>query len=86
MIKREYADYLQDILESIEALEEFVKDMRLKDFKKDRKTVFASIRCFEIIGEATKNIPRSIRNKYHDMPWIEMAGMRDKLIHEYFEQ
>jgi uncharacterized protein with HEPN domain len=65
MIKREYADYLQDILESIEALEEFVKDMRLKDFKKDRKTVFASIRCFEIIGEATKNIPRSIRNKYH---------------------
>jgi len=84
MIKREYSDYLQDIFESINALEEFVKDMRLTDFKKDRKTMFAAIRCFEIIGEATKNMPRSIRNTYNDVPWIEMAGMRDKLIHEYF--
>ncbi len=84
MTKREHSDYLKDIYDSITALEEFVKGMNLKKFTKDRKTVFAAIRCFEVIGEATKNIPRAFRNKHPDMPWNEMAGMRDKLIHEYF--
>ncbi len=84
MRKREFADYLQDIYDSITALEEFVGKMTLKDFKGDKKTIYAAIRCFEVIGEATKKIPSVFRSKYPDVPWSKMAGMRDKLIHEYF--
>jgi uncharacterized protein with HEPN domain len=64
--------------------EEFVGKMTLKDFKGDKKTIYAAIRCFEIIGEATKKIPNAFRNNYPAVPWDKMAGMRDKLIHEYF--
>lgn len=84
MKKRDYIDYLQDIMDSINAVEEFVKGMEYVDFKKERKTLFAVIRGIEVIGEATKNIPRTIRSRYPEIPWNDMAGMRDKLIHEYF--
>jgi len=81
---REYGDYIQDIMDSIDAIEEFVKDIEYDDFEDDKKTVFAVTRAIEIIGEATKKIPVSLRNKYPQIPWKDMAGMRDKLIHEYF--
>ena len=84
MKKREYGDYIQDIQESIDDVEEFVRGMTIEDFKKDRKTIFAVTRAIEIIGEATKNIPKSFRNKYPEIPWRDIAGMRDKLTHEYF--
>jgi len=58
--------------------------MTFKDFKDDDKTIFAVIRALEVIGEASKKIPKSIRNKYPQIPWREITGMRDKLIHEYF--
>ncbi|MBV9387567.1 MAG: DUF86 domain-containing protein [Chroococcidiopsidaceae cyanobacterium CP_BM_ER_R8_30] len=58
--------------------------MSIDDFKRDRKTFFAVTRAIEIIGEAVKNIPEFIRNKYPDIPWRAIAGMRDKLVHEYF--
>jgi uncharacterized protein with HEPN domain len=58
--------------------------MDFNDFVKDRKTVFAVIRALEIIGEAAKNIPLQVKNRYPQIPWKEMAGMRDKVIHEYF--
>jgi uncharacterized protein with HEPN domain len=84
MKKREIEDFVRDILESINAIEEFVKGFTFPDFIKEKKTIFAVIRAIEIIGEATKNIPKSFRNKYLEVPWDEMAGMRDKLIHHYF--
>ena len=84
MMKREFTDSLIDICESIIALEEFTGTMTLKDFKDDKKTIYAAIRCFEVMGEATKKIPNVFRSKYPDVPWGTMAGMRDKLIHEYF--
>lgn len=84
MKNREYGDYVEDILDSINAIEEFVKGMNFEDFTKDKKTIFAVVRAIEIIGEATKNIPKSVRNKYAEIPWRDMAGMRDKVIHEYF--
>lgn len=84
MKNREYGDYIQDILDSIDAIEEFVKEMQFKDFSKDKKTIYAVVRGVEIIGEATKHIPASIRNKYPKIPWKDMSGMRDKVIHEYF--
>ena len=83
-MKREYGDYIQDIIDSIDAIEEFVKGLDYDDFEDDKRTVFAVTRAIEIIGEATKNIPVTLRNKYPQIPWKDMAGMRDKLIHEYF--
>lgn len=84
MVKRVYTDYIQDILESINDIENFIKGMNFDDFKNDRKTVNAVVRSIEIIGEASKKIPKSIRDIRPDIPWKKMSGMRDKLTHEYF--
>ena len=84
MSKRNIKLYVKDILEAIKAIEKFVEGMDFESFKEDDKTSSAVIRKFEIIGEATKNIPQSIKEKYPHIPWKEMAGFRDKLIHFYF--
>lgn len=76
--------YLKDILEAMDAIEEFAEGLEFEEFRKDDKTSSAVIRKFEIIGEASKNVSVSIRRKYQQVPWKEMAGMRDKLIHFYF--
>ena len=84
MSKRDVKLYVRDILEAIKAIEKFVEGMDFENFKEDDKTSSAVIRKFEIIGEATKNIPQSIKEKYPHIPWKEMAGFRDRLIHFYF--
>lgn len=84
MRKRDYRDYFKDILDSIDDIEDFIRDMDFEAFRRDKKTIYAVVRCIEVIGEATKNIPRAIRDKHRELPWRKMAGMRDKLIHEYF--
>jgi len=84
MVKRVYTDYIQDILDSINDIKHFVEGMNFDDFKIDRKTVNAVVRCIEIIGEASKKIPKSIRDTRPEIPWKKMVGMRDKLTHEYF--
>jgi len=82
--KREVRDYLNDILQSIADSRLFISGMSYDQFCADRKTVNAVVRSLEIIGEATKKIPAEIRSRNPELPWIEIAGMRDKLIHEYF--
>ncbi len=62
----------------------FTAGMEWESFSKDDKTLFAVIRAIEIIGEAAKKIPQEVKALYPDIPWQDMAGMRDKLIHEYF--
>lgn len=83
-MKRDYRVYLDDIIEAIGKIEEYSKGLSFDRFSEDRKVVDATVRNFEIIGEATKHMPQKIRSKYPDIPWRAMAGMRDKLIHEYF--
>ena len=84
MGKRDYGDYIKDIIDSINDIETFIKDIDFEEFAGDKKTVNAVIRSIEVIGEAAKKIPKSLKNKHSIIPWKKMAGMRDKLIHEYF--
>lgn len=77
--------YLKDIKTAITSIDEFIEGLDFNQFKVDDKTSSAVIRKFEIIGEATKNIPEVIRKKYPEIPWKDIAGMRDKLIHAYSE-
>jgi uncharacterized protein with HEPN domain len=76
--------YIQDIIEACSSIIEYTKGYNLEQFKADKKTVDAVIRNLEIIGEAAKKISQDIREKYSILNWRGMAGMRDKLIHEYF--
>ena len=81
---REIIDYLNDIDDSISDILNFTADISYEEFEADKKTQHAVIHCLEVIGEAVKKIPDDIRNRYNKIPWKEIAGMRDKLIHEYF--
>ncbi len=81
---KEYSDYLADIIEYAGKASKFLEGISLKAFKADEEKALAVIRALEIIGEAATKIPKSLRMKYPQVPWIEMTGMRDKLIHDYF--
>jgi len=76
--------YLKDILAAVESIQSFVAGMEYEAFQSDDKTLSAVIRKFEIIGEAAKHIPYTVRQRNPHIPWKEMAGMRDRLIHFYF--
>jgi uncharacterized protein with HEPN domain len=83
-MRKEFLDYLDDIIEAMNDATKFVEGLEYDDFKEDRKTIYAVTRALEIIGEAVKKIPDSVKSRYAKIPWKEMAGMRDKVIHEYF--
>ena len=84
MNKRKTRLYIKDIFEYMERAEKHLDKIEKDKFLQDNKTCDAVIRCIEVIGEATKNVPDNIRNKYPSIPWRDMAGMRDKIIHSYF--
>jgi len=73
-------DYLNDIFESIINIKLFLKDIDYSTFQKDIKTQYAVIRALEIIGEASKKIPKEVKENYSWIPWRLITGMRDKLI------
>jgi len=76
--------YIQDILESMEAIEEYVQSTTEEQFYRNRQVQDAVLRRLEIIGEAVKNLDEDFRNRYPEIPWKKVAGLRDVLIHEYF--
>lgn len=82
--QRDYSDYLNDILNALNKGLSFIKGMSLEEFSKDEKTQFAVIRAIEVVGEASKKIPTEIKNQYKEIPWKNIGGMRDILIHDYF--
>jgi len=76
--------YLEDILESIERIEVYTHNLSESEFEKNTEKQDAVLRRIEIIGEAVKNISHDTRQKYPEVPWRKMAGMRDVVIHQYF--
>ena len=84
-MKRNYKLFLEDISERITMIDRYTAGMSFEEFVQDDKTVSACIREIEVIGEAVKQIPKDITDRFDDLPWSLMAKMRDKLIHWYFE-
>lgn len=83
-MKKDVKIFILHIFDNITAIEKFTKGLQFDDFKKDEKTIYATVRAIEIIGEAVKNIPQNFKNKYKEIEWKKIAGTRDKLIHDYF--
>jgi uncharacterized protein with HEPN domain len=81
---RDTSIYIKDIITAIDSISQFVEGTDFHQFCEDDKTSSAVMQKLQIIGEAVKNVPTDIKQRYADIPWKEMAGMRDRLIHQYF--
>ncbi len=84
-MKRDYKLYLKDIRDSIKQIEEYMQNISEENFKKNKQLQDAVIRRFEIMGEASRNIPRALKEKNKHVPWIEISQFRDLMVHGYFE-
>lgn len=82
-MKKDDIVYLKHILDAISRIEEYIKGLNYDDFMDNSLVQDGVVRQIEIVGKATKRVSTEIREKYPDIPWRKMAGMRDKLIHDY---
>jgi uncharacterized protein len=83
--KREFLDFMEDIVKAMDQVERYVAGLTLDQLRDDELRSDALCKTIEIIGEATKHIPADVRKRYPDIPWRDMAGMRDVLVHGYFQ-
>ncbi len=83
-IKRDYIFYLEDMQTSMLRIKEYIGNMEFIQFKMSYMVVDAVIRNFEIIGEASKSLPKEVKLKYPQIPWKKMYGLRNIITHEYF--
>jgi uncharacterized protein with HEPN domain len=81
---RDYLLFIEDILDAITKIEAYVANLSFEEFSNNSMAIDATIRNFEVIGEASKNIPKKIKEKYPDVEWKEATGFRNVLIHNYF--
>ena len=81
---RDYKLFIKDVADAINDIEVFIGEMRYEEFLIDKKTQKAVVWQIHVVGEATKNIPESMREKYKEVPWKYMARIRDKIAHFYF--
>ncbi|OGU75466.1 MAG: hypothetical protein A2V93_09340 [Ignavibacteria bacterium RBG_16_34_14] len=85
MSRRDWKILFEDIVESINKIEEYIKGLSFEDFSHNSLIIDAVVRNIEIIGEASKNMPQAIQNKFHDIPWQKLKGIRNRIVHEYFK-
>jgi uncharacterized protein with HEPN domain len=84
MSERDWKILFEDILESIEKIEKYTEGISFDDFVLNSMAIDAVIRNIEIIGEASKNVPDLVKGKHPEIPWKKMAGIRNRIVHEYF--
>ncbi len=84
MRERDWRIRVRDILQAVERISRYTEGMKFEDFRDDDKTVDAVIRNLTVIGEASRNIPDAVQKQYPNVPWREMQGMRNVVVHEYF--
>ncbi len=82
--RKGYLDSLQDMIDYARKAEAFASDKAIEDIMQDEVLLFAIARALEVVGEASKQVPASIKDRYTKVPWRSIAGMRDKIIHRYF--
>ncbi len=83
-MKRDPIVYLRHVLDAIHSIEEYTGGFSYTDFLQQKSIQDAVIRQIEIIGEALKRVPESVRASATEIPWQDITGMRDRLIHDYF--
>ncbi len=76
--------YLDHIRDAISDIEKFTRGLSLKDFLKKKEKQYAVVKALEIIGEEAKKVSKEMKSRHPEIPWKKMAGMRDKLSHDYF--
>ena len=81
---RDYKAYLEDIVQAAQKINHYISGLSFETFSGDDKTIDAVVRNLEVIGEAVRNIPKDIRDKYPEIAWRRIAGLGNILIHEYF--
>ncbi len=83
-MKRDDSVYLRHMMDAITKIEKYIRDIQYEDFIDNTLIQDGVIRQIEIVGEATKKLSKETREKHPELPWKDIAGMRDKLIHDYF--